>query len=147
MEKKYVVKLSDADRAYLQEFISKGERKAYQIKRANILLKADIDGAGWTDVQIAEVFSCHPQTVRNLRKRFCEVGVTLALGHIQPSHPPREQKLDGGGEARLIALGCSEPPEGFGRWSLRMLADKLVALKVVESISPETVRQTLKKTR
>ena len=91
-------------------------------------------------------FVCHPQTVRNLRVRFSEEGVSSALERSQPAKPPRVRRLDGSGEARLIALSCSQPPAGFGRWTLRMLADKLVELSVVESISPETVRQTLKKT-
>ncbi len=145
MEKKYVVKLSGSDRRVGQEIVSKGKHAACKIKRANILLKADVTAAGWTDAKIGEAFSCHPQTVRNLRKRFFEVGLEGALGRSKPANPPRAQKLDGAGEARLIALCCSEPPEGFGRWSLRMLADKLVELEIVESISPETVRQTLKK--
>ena len=146
MKKKYVVDLSDAERQYLQEIVSKGEHAAYKIKHANILLKADVKGPGWPDVQIAEAFVCHPETVRNLRVRFSEEGVSSALERSQPAKPPRSARLDGSGEARLIALSCSQPPAGFGRWTLRMLADKLVELSVVESISPETVRQTLKKT-
>ena len=87
------------------------------------------------------------RTVRNLRERFSQGGVLGALERRKPAHPPRERRLDGSGEARLIALSCSQPPEGFGRWTLRMLvSDELVELRVVESISPETVRQTLKKT-
>ena len=110
------------------------------------MLKADITGPGWTDTKISEAFGCHPQTVRNLRERFSQGGVSGALARRPPPNPPRARRLDGAGEARLIALSCSQPPEGFGRWTLCMLADKLVELRVVESISPETVRQTLKKT-
>ena len=147
MEKKYVVKLSESDRWSLQEIVNKGKHAACKIKRANILLQADVPAAGWTDPQIAKAFGCHAQTVRNLRKRFCEVGLASALERSQPAKPPREEKLDGAGEARLIALSCSEPPGGFGRWTLRLLAAKLVEFEIVESISPETVRRTLKKTR
>jgi hypothetical protein len=133
MEKKDIVNLSESDRKHLQEIVSKGHHAAYKIKHANILLKADITGPGWPDTKISEAFGCHPQTVRNLRKRFFEVGLEGALGRSKPANPPRAQKLDGAGEARLIALCCSEPPEGFGRWSLRMLADKLVELEIVEA--------------
>ena len=146
MKKKYVVELSDAERQGLQEIVSKGQHAAYKIKHANILLKADVTGPGWPDAKIAEAFVCHPQTVRNLRERFSQGGVLGALERSKPAKPPRSARLDGAGEARLIALSWSQPPEGFGRWTLRMLADELVELRVVESISPETVRQTLKKT-
>lgn len=147
MKKKYVVKLSDTERNQLQEIVTKGQHPAYKIKHAHILLKADGNGAAWTDVQIGKAFECHPQTVRNLRKRFCESGLWGAVHRRKLSHPPRQPRLDGASEARLIALCCSAPPEGFGRWTLRLLADKLVELQIVESISAETVRQTLKKTR
>jgi len=109
-------------------------------------LKADTKGAGWTDKQIAEAFSCHHKTVYNVRRRFVETGLSGALDRSKREHPPTPRKLDGEGEARLIAQSCSEPPEGFERWSLRLLASELVRLEIVESISPETVRQTLKKT-
>ena len=145
MKKKYVVELSDVERQDLQEIVSKGQHAAYKIKHAHILLKADATGPGWTDAKISEAFACHPQTVRNLRERFSEGGLSSALERSKPAKPPRSPRLDGAGEARLIALSCSQPPEGFGGWTLRMLADKLVELSVVESISPETVRQTLKK--
>ena len=147
MEKKYVVELSDADRQHLEAIVDKGHHAAYKIKHANMLLKADVKGPGWTDTKISEAFGCHPQTVRNLRARFSEGGVSAALERRPPRKPPRGRRLDGVGEARLIALSCSQPPKGFGRWTLRMLADELVELHVVESISPKTVRQTLKKTR
>ena len=126
---------------------AKGTRPAYQIRHAHILLKSDTAGPGWNDKQIAEAFGCHPQTVYNVRRRFAEAGVTGALGRRSREVPPRQRRLDGAGEARLIALRCSQPPQGYGRWTLRLLAAKLVELEIVEGISPETVRQTLKKTR
>ena len=145
MKKKYVVKLSHTEHQDLQEIVDKGHHPAYKIKHANILLKADIKGPGWTDTKISEAFGCHPQTVGNLRERFYQGGISDALERRKPAKPPRGRRLDGAGEARLLALCCSQPPEGFQRWTLRMLAAKLVELHVVESISPETVRQTLKK--
>lgn len=142
MKKKYVVDLSDSQRQELKDCVEKGQTTAYKIRHAHILLKAD---AGWKDAQIAEAFGCHVQTVYNVRRRFVEKGFSEALGRSERQEPPCQRKLDGAGEARLIALSCSQPPEGFRRWTLRLLAAKLVELQIVESISPETVRQTLKK--
>ena len=101
MKKKYVVELSDADRQHLQEIVSKGHHASYKIKHANILLKADITGPGWPDTKISEAFGCHPQTVRNLRERFSQEGVSGALARRPPPNPPRARRLDGAGEARL----------------------------------------------
>jgi transposase len=109
-------------------------------------VKADVNGPAWTDAQIAEAFGCHQQTVYNVRKRFRERGCLPALERKPQCQPSRLPKLDGQGEARLIALCCSDPPEGFSRWTLQRLADKLVELQVVESLSAEGVRQILKKT-
>jgi len=126
--------------------VDAGKAAAYRIKHANILLKIDADGPAWTDEQAADAFSCHANTVRNLRQRFVESGFSSALERKKQQNLSRERVLDGEGEARLIALRCGDPPEGFARWSLHLLADKLVELEVVDSISHETVRQTLKKT-
>ena len=144
MKKKYVVDLSDSQRELLKDCVEKGQTTAYKIRHAHILLKAD---AGWKDAQIAEAFGCHVQTVYNVRRRFVEKGFSEALGRSERQEPPCRRKLDGAAEARLIALSCGQPPEGFRRWTLRLLAAKLVELEIVESISPETVRQTLKKMR
>jgi len=110
------------------------------------LISVGTSGPGWTDKQISEAFACDPKTVYNVRRRFVQKGLSGALGRVRRQTPPCPRKLDGAAEARLIALSRSEPPEGFGRWSLRLLASELVRLEIVESISPETVRQTLKKT-
>ena len=147
MNKKYIVALSDTERKELNAYVSKGTNKASKIKHANILLRADAKGPGWTDKQIAEAFGCHPGTVYNVRRRFVEKGLSRALDRSQREHPSTPRKLDGAAEARLIAMSCSAPPEGFGKWSLRLLASELVRLEIVDSICPETVRQTLKKTR
>lgn len=146
MNEKYVVELSDTERQELEDCVNKGKSEAYKIKHANILLKADVNGDRWTDVKIADAYNCHTQTVHNVRKRFVEGSFSRALDRAKREDPPTPRKLDGEAEARLIALSCGEPPEGVGRWTLRLLASELVRLEIVESISPETVRRTLKKT-
>jgi transposase len=146
MNKKYIVRLTDAERERLQALVTKGKAAAYKIKHANILLKGDADGPAWMDKQIAEAFGCHVHTVENVRKRCVLQGLDAALERKKQARPSRERKLDGEGEARLIALACSEPPEGRDRWTLQLLADELVRLEVVDSISAQTVRRTLKKT-
>jgi hypothetical protein len=116
------------------------------VRRAQILLKADADGPNWTDVRIAEAFQCRVQTIENLRKRLVTEGFEAVLNGKVRESPPTPRLLDGQGEAKLIALRLGKPPGGYGRWTLQLLADELVALEVVDSISIETVRQTLKKT-
>jgi transposase len=146
--KKYKVTLIAEERESLQSLISAGKAAASRLAHARILLKADeAPGApAWPDHQIADAFEVDLRTVERIRKRFVEEGLEAALARkkqVRPSHTP---KLDGAGEARLIALACSQPPEGRTSWTLQLLADKLVELQVVGSISDETVRQTLKKT-
>lgn len=146
MQKKYIVRLTAEERAELEAMVTKGKAAAYKIKHANILLAADVNGLAWPDQQIAEAYSCHVGTVENVRRRLVLEGLAAALERkkqAQPSHPP---KLDGKGEARLIALACSQPPEGRDRWTLKLLAERLVGLEVVDTISDQTVRRTLKKT-
>lgn len=145
MNKKYIVKLSEQERENLEELVSKGKSPAYKIKHANILLQADRQKQNWPDEKIAQSLGCHLNTVRNVRERFVKAGVGAALERKKQEEPSHSRILDGQKEARLIALGCSQPPEGFGRWTLKLLAEKLVSLEVVKSISHETVRQTLKK--
>ena len=146
MQKKYIVRLTPEERAELGAMVTRGKAAAYKIKHANILLAADVNGLAWPDRQIAKAFSCHMGTVENVRRRLVLEGLPAALERkkqAQPSHPP---KLDGKGEARLIALACSQPPQGRDRWTLKLLAERLVALEVVDTISDQTVRRTLKKT-
>lgn len=145
MPKKYIVRLSDAERQHLTALISKGTTAAYKIRHAQILLKADADGPAWTDARIAESFSVSVHTVLNVRQRLVEQGLDAALTRKPQAHPSRRPVLDGEGEAQLIALRCSAPPAGHARWTLRLLADHVVALDIVEAISHETVRQALKK--
>ncbi len=146
MKKKYIVRLTKEEQSRLHEVISKGKAAAYKIKHANMLLKADVNGPNWSDKQIAQAFSTTLNTVINLRQRFVERGFQAALGRKKREHPPKQKLLDGRKEASLIALRCSEPPTGRARWTLRLLADTLVEFQVVDTISHETVRQTLKKT-
>lgn len=146
MKKKYIVRLTRDERKALRSLVGTGQTQAYKIRHANILLKADADGPGWTDAAIAEAYGCHVGTVEGIRKRFVFEGFEAALGRKKRATPPRERILDGAGEARLIALRCSPPPEGSVRWTLELLADKLVELNVVKQISYQTVRRVLKKT-
>jgi transposase len=144
--KKYIARLTDAERAQLTNMVKKGKAQAYRIKHANILLKVDADGPAWSDEATARAFGCHVNTVRNVRQRLVEVGLTAALERKKQAKPSRERILDGDGEARLVTVACGEAPAGRATWTLQLLADKLVELEIVPRISRETVRQTLKKT-
>ena len=146
MNKKFIVRLSDEERAICQGVIKKLKGSSQKVRRAQILLKADADGPGWTDGRIAEAFDCRVQTIENLRKRLVTEGFELALEGKKRKEPPTPPKLDGAREAKLIAMRLGKPPAGYGHWTLQLLADELVALEVVDSISHETVRKVLKKT-
>ena len=139
--KKYLINLSVEEQQELHEITRKGEVKARKMKRAMILLKAD---EGLSDPQIMAAISVSRPTVERIRKRFVEGGLERALN--EDARPGQKRKLDGRGEAQLIAVACSQAPDGHDHWTLRLLADKLVQLEVVENISYETVRRTLKKT-
>jgi transposase len=145
--KKYIVKLSKQEREELQQLISKGKSSARKLMHARILLRADEseDGPGWKDEQISEALEGSLSTIFRVRQRFVEEGTDAALSR-RPGSGYRDAKIDGEKEAHLIALACSKAPEGQVRWTLQLLAEKMVALKYVESLSYETVRQTLKKT-
>lgn len=145
MNKKYIVRLAREERSELENLVKSGRAEAYRIKHANILLAVDADGAGWSDEETQEAYRCHLNTVINVRQRFVEQGLEAALGRKKQEAPSREPLLDGDKEARLISIACSAPPEGRARWTLQLLADKLVALKVVDSICDQTVRRALKK--
>ena len=146
MNKKFIVRLSDEERAVCQEVLKKLKGSSQKVRRAQVLLKADADGPGWTDSRIAEAFNCRVQTIENLRKRLVTEGFEAALERKKRTEPPTPPKLDGEGEAKLIAMRLGKPPAGYGHWTLQLLADELVALEVVDSISHETVRTVLKKT-
>ena len=144
--KKYIVTLEPEEREVLQQLIRKGKGAARRLTHARILLKADSSAGqtGWTDEQIAQALDVHASTVANVRRRLVEEGLDAALNPRPGGH--RRRKLDGDAEAHLIALVCSQPPQGHQRWSLRLLASRMVELQYVDSVSHETVRQTLKKT-
>ena len=143
MYKKYIVDLQKEERRILQRIIRAGKHSARKIRWAHALLKAD---KGWKDQSIAEALDISLPTIQRIRQRFVEEGLEIALG--ARSHKPRPylQKLDGKQEAKLIALTCSKAPQGRTRWTLRLLAEKMVELNVVEEISYQTVRRALKKT-
>jgi transposase len=145
MYKKYVVRLTDQERGQLETLVRRGRAHARKLLYARILLKADSDGPDqWTDERIAEAFEVSTATVARERRRFCEDGLEIALLPKKPGRP-RRRVLDGRAEAHLIALSCSDPPEGRERWSMRLLAEKMVELGHVEALSHESVRRTLKK--
>jgi biotin operon repressor len=145
MQKKYIVRLSEEERSTLKEIIKKLKGTSQRVRRAQILLKADADGPNWTDQKIAEAFDCRRKTVENVRESLVTNGFEIALNGKKRETPPRKKLLDGQQEAKLIAMRLGSPPDGFGNWSLRLLADKVVELEIVDSISYETVRRTLKK--
>ena len=144
-EAKFVVGLNDSERQSLQELLAGKRVAADKILRGRILLKADVDGPGWSDPEIADAFNVGLSTVHRLRQRLVEEGLEATLAR-RPSSQQRLKKIDGAKEAHLIAITCGSPPEGRARWTLQLLADKLVELQLVDSISHETVRTTLKKT-
>jgi hypothetical protein len=146
--KRHVVTLVPDERVQLETLTRSGKRSARTITRARVLLLADQgeDGPAWEDSRVAEALGCGARTVERVRERFVTEGLDAALTAKARAHPPRERVFDGAAEARLIALACSATPDGRKAWTLRMLADKLVELEVVEAVSHETVRRTLKKT-
>jgi hypothetical protein len=146
MNKKYIVRLSKGEREELLDIVKRFKGSSQKVRRAQILLKADVRGPNWTDARIAEAFSCRIQTVENLRKRLVTEGFRIALDGKPRDTPPRRKCLDGKQEATVIALRLGKPPKGFANWSLRLLAEYVIELGLVDSISHETIRQTLKKT-
>lgn len=146
-KKKYIVSLTAEEREELEQLTTTGKVSAYKMNHARILLKADTNQAdgGWTDESIRQALDISVTTIERVRQRFVETSLEAALSRqVQQQRKPR--RLDGEQEAHLIAMTCGEAPEGHARWSLRLLAERMVELEVVESISHETVRQTLKKT-
>ena len=149
MRKRYLVTLTPDERERLTRMVSAGKASALSLVRARILLKADQaeGGPAWEDARIVEALDVGHRTVERVRQRFVERGVDAALARKPQDRPSVLRKLDGRAEARLIALACSRPPDGRAAWTLQLLADKLVELRVVDSVCDETVRRVLKKTR
>jgi transposase len=144
--KKYKVRLTDDERQELSSLVSKGKAAARKLTRARILLLADESeaGASWSDDQIVEALAISRRTVERTREKWVESGLEAALNHKRTPHP-HSKRLDGDAEARLVQLACSATPDGRDRWTMQMLADKLIELEIVETVSDETVRTTLKK--
>lgn len=146
MQKKYIVRLTDQERDELRDVVKKLKGTGQKVRRAQILLKADADGPNWTDKRIAEAFSCRTRTVEKIRQRLVERGFDETLHRVERAEPPVAKLLNGEQEARIIATRLGAPPKGYANWSLRLLARKVVELKIVDAVSHETVRRTLKKT-
>ena len=146
MRKKYIVRLTEEERETCRETVRRLSGGSEKVRRAQILLQADADGPGWTDRRIAEAYRCRTKTVENIRRRFVLGGFAAALHRRKRATPPVAKRLDGEGEAQVIALRLGPPPPGYANWSLRLLARRVVELGLVESISAETIRRTLKKT-
>jgi hypothetical protein len=145
MQKKYIVRLTDVERETLKELLKLKRVASQRVRRAQVLLKADADGPNWTDAKIAEAFDCTSHTVELIRERLVSEGFETTLDG-KPKSRVRRKVLDGEQEAKIIALRLGPPPRGFANWTLRLLAEQVVALEIVESVSHETLRQTLKKT-
>jgi|TARA_Y100000310_G_C20560084_1_gene752621 hypothetical protein len=146
MQKKYIVRLNDEERSQLHEVIKKLSGSSQKVRRAQVLLKADVEGPAWTDQKIAEAFNCRTKTVENIRQRLVEYGFSQTLEGKKRDQPAVPKCLDGEQEARIIATRLGEPPTGYGSWTLRLLARKVVELEITESVSYETLRRVLKKT-
>jgi len=146
MQKRYVVRLTDQERSELQGIIKKLKGTGQKVRRAQILLKADTDRTNWTDERIADAFSCRTRTVEKIRQRLVERGFEDTLHGVERAQPPVEKLLTGDQEARIIATRLGPPPKGYANWTLRLLARQVVELEIVDSVSYETVRRTLKKT-
>jgi transposase len=146
MQKKYVVRLTDAEREILNQVVKKRHVSSQKVRRAHVFLKADADGPNWSDSQIAEAFDCSTKTIENLRQRLVTEGFEIAING-KPKSRVRGKVLDGEQEAKIIATRLSQPPKGFANWTLRLLTEQVVTLEIVESVSHETLRRTLKKTK
>ena len=145
-QNRYIVRLTAQEREICQQTLRTLTGGSEKVRRAQILLKADADGPAWTDQQIADACSCRTKTVENIRQRCVLDGFERALERKQRPSPPVPKLLDGEQESQVIALRLGPPPRGFANWSLRLLARRVVALGIVESISQQTIRRTLKKT-
>ena len=146
MNKKYIVRLSAKERRTLQEVVRKFQGSSQKVRRAQVLLKADVAGPAWTDERIAEAFGCRIRTVEKLRERLVTEGFEQTLDGKRREKPAMPKLLNGKQEAQVIALRLGSPPKGYANWSLRLLARKLVELEIVPAISHESVRRALKKT-
>jgi len=141
----FIQQRREDERCQLREVIRKLKGSSQKVRRAQILLKADVEGANWTDERIAEAFGCRTKTVENIRQRLVEQGFEHTLNGIPRLKPPTQKLLNGEQEARIIALRLGSPPKGYANWSLRLLSRKVVELGIADTVSHETIRRTLKK--
>lgn len=146
MAKKYIVRLSEQEQNSLLDIVKKLKGTSQKVKRANILLKANVEGPNWPDAKIAEALSCRVRTIENVRRRLVTEGLDAVVNRKQRQTPPTPKILDGKQEAQIIALRLGQPPAGFANWTLRLLADHVVQLEIADRISYQTVRRMLKKT-
>jgi len=146
MKKRYIVRLTDEERGVLKAVVKKLKGSSEKVRRAQVLLAADANGLNWTDGKIADAYTCRTKTVENIRQRLVVEGFEIVLNGKKRESPPRRKALDGEQEAKVIALRLGQPPEGFANWSLRLLAEQVIELGIVDSVSHETLRKTLKKT-
>lgn len=146
MAKKYIVRLSEQEHNSLLDIVKKLKGASQKVKRANILLKANVEGPNWPDAKIAEALSCRIRTIENVRRRLATEGLDAVVNRKQRKIPPTPKILDGKQEAQIIALRLGRPPAGFANWTLRLLAEQVVQLEIADKISYQTVRRTLKKT-
>ena len=146
MQKIHIVRLTEAERETLEQVVKKLKGTSQKVRRAQMLLKANADGPGWTDARIAEAFSCRRETVQRLRQRFVESGFQETLDAKKRAQPPTQKLLNGEQEAKMLATRLGPPPKGYANWTLRLLARKVIELEIVDQVSYETVRRTLKKT-
>ena len=146
MQKIYIVRLTDAERQTLEQVVKKLKGTGQKVRRAQMLLKADAEAPGWTDARIAEAFCCLRETVQRLRQRFVESGFQETLDAKTRAQPPTPKLLNGEQEAKIIATRLGPPPKGYANWTLRLLSRKVVELEIVNQVSYETVRRTLKQT-
>lgn len=145
MRKAYIVRLTKQERSELQHIVKKLKGTGQKVRRAQILLQADANGPNWIDERIAEAYACRTRTVERLRQRFVVQGFDAALNRGERQQPPVEKLLTGDQEARIIATRLGPPPQGYSNWTLRLLARQVVALEIIDTVSYETVRRTLKK--
>ena len=146
MQKKYIVRLTDEERVTLAGVVKKFRGTSQKVRRAQVLLKADVDGPAWTDARIADAFGCRIKTVESIRQRLVDRGFKETLEGKTRLESATPKLLDGAQEAKVIATRLGPPPKGYANWTLRLLARKVVELGIVDSISYETARRTLKKT-
>ena len=145
MNKKYIVRLLSKEREQLEGIVKKLSGNSEKVRRAQILLKTDANGPNWSDEKIVDAFGCRTRTIEKLRKRLVTEGFEAAIERKKRKDPPVPKKLGGDQEAKIIATRLGAPPAGYANWSLRLLTDQVIALEIVESISYESIRQTLKK--